>query len=130
VAGTKQIRREARQLFRLCLVKGWLDERRVRQVVQRIIESRRRGGMALLTHFQRLVRLEISRHQAEVESALPLRSDVQAQVVTNLKSAYGPHISTTFAENPALLGGMRIRVGSDVYDGSVQARLTALEESF
>jgi F0F1-type ATP synthase delta subunit len=29
-----------------------------------------------------------------------------------------------------LIGGLRIRVGSDVYDGSIQARLKALEESF
>ena len=35
-----------------------------------------------------------------------------------------------FAQNPALIGGMRIKVGSDVYDGSVQARLAALQESF
>jgi F-type H+-transporting ATPase subunit delta len=43
---------------------------------------------------------------------------------------YGPRLVTTFAESPALIGGMRIRVGSDVYDGSVKAGLTALEKSF
>jgi F-type H+-transporting ATPase subunit delta len=34
-----------------------------------------------------------------------------------------------FAQNPALLGGIRVQVGGDVYDGSVQARLAALRES-
>jgi F0F1-type ATP synthase delta subunit len=34
---------------------------------------------------------------------------------------------TTFTENPTLLGGVRIQVGSDVYDGSIRARLNALE---
>ena len=34
------------------------------------------------------------------------------------------------AQNPALLGGLRIKVGSDVYDGSVQGRLENLVESF
>ena len=43
---------------------------------------------------------------------------------------YGPGISTSFAETSALIGGMRIRVGSDVYDGSVKAGLVALEKSF
>ena len=43
---------------------------------------------------------------------------------------YGPGISTSFAHNPALIGGMRIHVGSDVYDGSVRAGLDALEKSF
>ena len=43
---------------------------------------------------------------------------------------YGPETSTSFRESPALIGGMRIRVGSDVYDGSVKAGLAALEKSF
>ena len=36
----------------------------------------------------------------------------------------------TFDQNPALIGGLRVKVGSDVYDGSIQARLKALAESF
>jgi F-type H+-transporting ATPase subunit delta len=39
-------------------------------------------------------------------------------------------VSTSFAENPALIGGMRVKIGSDVYDGSVRAALEALEERF
>ncbi|HXZ79054.1 MAG TPA: F0F1 ATP synthase subunit delta [Terriglobales bacterium] len=130
MTGAKQIRREANQLFRLCLVKGSLDERRVRQVVQRVLAAKRRGRMALLSHFQRLVRLEISRHTAEVESAIPLPADLRANVLSNLELAYGPGIGTSFAHNPGLIGGMRIQVGSDVYDGSVRAGLAALEKSF
>jgi F-type H+-transporting ATPase subunit delta len=128
--GAKQIRREAKQLFRLCFVKGLLDERRVRQVVQNVLAAKRRGGMALLSHFERLVRLEISRHRAEVGSATPLPADLQAKVLSNLESAYGPGISTTFAHVPALIGGMRIKVGSDVYDGSVRASLDMLQKNF
>jgi F-type H+-transporting ATPase subunit delta len=39
-------------------------------------------------------------------------------------------VNVSFTQNATLLGGMRIKVGSDVYDGSVQARLNALAESF
>jgi F-type H+-transporting ATPase subunit delta len=127
---TKQLRREAKQLFRLCLVKGLLDEGRVRQVVQGVLEADRRGGLALLSHFQRLVKLERSRHTAEVESATPVPADFRASVRSSLERVYGPGISTSFAHNPALIGGMRIKVGSDVYDSSVQARLAALEKNF
>ena len=42
----------------------------------------------------------------------------------------GIALNLSFGENPALIGGLRIKVGSDVYDGSVQARLAALEETF
>ena len=127
---TKQTRREATQLFRLCLVNGLLDENRARQVVQQIIAAKPRGYLATLSYFQRLVRLDYARRTASVESALTLPADVQASVQTGLARVYGSGLSTSFADNPALIGGMRIRVGSDVYDGSVQGRLAALEQSF
>jgi F-type H+-transporting ATPase subunit delta len=127
---TKQLRREAKQLFRLCLVKGLLDEVRVRQVVQRILEAKRRGGLVLLSHFQRLVKLESAQRTAEVDSAAPLPDDLRTRVLSSLERVYGPGISTAFLPNPALIGGMRIKVGSDVYDGTVRARLVVLQKSF
>jgi F-type H+-transporting ATPase subunit delta len=51
-------------------------------------------------------------------------------VRASLVRLYGPDLSTSFAERPALIGGMRIRVGSDVYDGSIKAGLVALEKAF
>ena len=118
------------RLFRLCFVNGLLDEGRTRQVVQRVIEAKRRGGLALLAHFQRLVKLEVARHTAEVESAMPLPADLHENIQAGLSRTYGPGIRASFTHNPALIGGMRIKVGSDVYDGSVQARLDALKKSF
>jgi F-type H+-transporting ATPase subunit delta len=127
---TRQIKREAKQLFRLCLVNGLLDGERTRQVMQRVIDAKRRGGLALLSHFQRLVRLYSARHKAKVESAMPLPEDLRQGVQTDLARTYGPGISVSFVHNPGLIGGMRIKVGSDVYDGSVRARLAALEKNF
>jgi F-type H+-transporting ATPase subunit delta len=127
---TKQAAREARQLFRLCLVNGSLDEARVQKVVQGVLQSKRRGGYLLLSRLLRLVKIDRSRHTAEVESATSLPPDLQASVRAGLARVYGPGISISFAQSPALIGGMRIRVGSDVYDGSVKAGLEALENSF
>ena len=127
---SKQARREAKQLFRLCLVNDLLDENRARQVVQQIVATRPRGYLATLFQFRRLVELDCARHTAGVESAQALPADLQAGVQTGLARLYGPGLTISFAANPALIGGMRIRVGSDVYEGSVQARLAALEQSF
>jgi F-type H+-transporting ATPase subunit delta len=126
----KQVRREAKHLFRLSLVNGSLNEGRVRQVLQRILGSKRRGHLALANQFERLVKLERSRHSAEVESATPLTPDLRANVQASLVRLYGLELDTTFSENPSLIGGMRIKVGSDVYDGSVKAGLAALEKRF
>jgi len=127
---TRQLKREAKQLFRLCLVDGKVDEGIARRVVEAVLQLRRRGYVTLLGHFQRLLKLEFARHTAEVESAVPLPADLQSKVQSGLKDVYGPGITALFAQNPRLIGGMRIRVGSDVYDGSVQSELAALERSF
>jgi F-type H+-transporting ATPase subunit delta len=127
---TAQMRRQAKQLYRLCLVNGTMDEGRVRQVVQRAIQSRRRGYLALLARFQRLLKLDYARHTANVESAMPLPADVRASVEAGLKNAYGPGVSAVFAQNPTLIGGIRIKLDSDVYDGSVRAGLASLERRF
>jgi F-type H+-transporting ATPase subunit delta len=127
---TRRARREAKQLFRWCLVNGVLDEPRVRQVMQHLVAAGRRGGAAILSHFGRLVKLDVARRTATIESATPLPADLQGAVAAGLTRRYGPGLATAFRDRPALIGGMRIQVGSDVYDGSVRAGLAALEQSF
>jgi F-type H+-transporting ATPase subunit delta len=127
---SKQSRREAKALFRSCQVNGLLDENRTRQIVTRVLETKPRGYIAILETFKRLVKLDLDRHTAKVESATPLAADLQESIRASLDKNYGPGLNISFAQNPALIGGMRIKVGSDVYDGSVQARLAALQESF
>jgi len=99
-------------------------------VAQRVARARRRGCLAVLGHFHRLVSLDQARHRAVVESATPLPDELRVALAARVAKAYGQGVSTTFAENPALIGGMRVQVGSDVYDGSVRRALAALEERF
>jgi F-type H+-transporting ATPase subunit delta len=127
---SKLARREAKELFRACFVNGLLDENRARQAVGQVLQTKPRDYLAILSHFQRLVKLEIERRTAHVETAVSLSPDLRANVQATLTRAYGPGLNISFAENPSLIGGMKIRVGSDVYDGSVRGRLAALEESF
>jgi F-type H+-transporting ATPase subunit delta len=126
----RQARAEAKQLFRLCLVNGTLDEGRVRQVVQALFRLKHRGYLSVLHQLHRLVKLDVARHTAEIESALPLAADLQASVRTGLAGIYGSGISVLFAQQPDLIGGMRIKVGCDVYDGSVRYRLSAIAKGF
>jgi F-type H+-transporting ATPase subunit delta len=126
----RQAQREARQLFRLCLVNGSLDEARARRVVQRMLDRARPGGLSVLSRFGRLVRLDRLEHNAEVESAEPLPADLRASIHASLTRLYGQGMTTSFAEDPTLIAGMRIKVGSDVYDGSVKGGLAALESRF
>ena len=126
----KQVARKAKKLFRLCLVSGWLDEDRARRVVQKIAAERGRGYLRLLRQLGRLLRVQQEQHSARVECAFPSTPDIESSVRHRIESLYGPGIATVFAHNSHLIGGMRIRVGSDVYDGSILNRLTALEKTF
>ena len=127
---TKQSRRDAKQLFRSTLVNGQMDEGKVRSVVKIVLEQKPRGYMAILGHFTRLVKLEQDRRAAKVESAIALTPEQQSGVASNLQRLYGNGLNLSFHVNPALVGGLRVKVGSDVFDGSVAARLQELEESF
>jgi F-type H+-transporting ATPase subunit delta len=126
---TKQARRDAKQLFRSCVTSGVLDENRVRQIVIAVIQQKPRGYSAILSHFHRLVKLDLDRRTARVESAATLTPELQSDVSRRLGEMYGQGLNISFAQNPELLGGMRIKIGSDVYDGSVRARLAELESN-
>lgn len=124
---SKQSRRDAKSLFQACRVNGVLNDDRARQVVTEVIAKKPRGFLATLHYFQRLVKLDIDRRSALVESATPLTPAFQSSISANLGAKHGAGLFVRFETNPALIGGLRIKVGSDVYDGSVQARLAALE---
>ena len=126
---TKRHKREARRLYRVCLVDGLLDDSRARLVVQRTLESGKHDGVGILGHFQRLVRLDRDRHTAHIESAVPLPADLRAQFETDVTRWFGRGVDAEFTENSELIGGVRMRVGSHIYDGSVRGRLAAIEES-
>ncbi len=127
---SKLAQREARQLFRSCFVNDLLDENRVRQATTLLAEKKPRGYVEILTRLYRLVKLDLEQHAAKVESATPLSADLQNEVAGGIKGKYGNGVSISFAQNPALIGGLRIQVGSDLYDGSVKTRLEKLEQSF
>ena len=127
---SKLAQREARQLFRSCQANGLLDESRVRQAAALLLAKKPRGYVEILSRLHRLVKLDLEQHAARVESAIPLPADLQTGVADRIKKIYGAGADITFRQNPALLGGLRIQVGSDLYDGSVRTRLDKLAQSF
>jgi len=127
---SKRVRREAKELFGDCVLNGVLDENRVRRTVQLVVAAERHDSRAILSHFYRLLKLELARRTATIESATPLPADLRVAVEADLTRLYGPGLTTAFAYRPTLIGGLRIQVSCDVYDGSVRGRLDTLQKSF
>ena len=128
--GTKQSRRFAKQLFKSCQVNGRLDADRTQKAVQLLIEQKPRGYFGILQHLHRLVKLDEASRTARVESAVALGQAQQQDIQDSLNRLKDGNVTVEFAENPRLIGGMRVKIGDDVFDGSVKTRLTGLSESF
>ena len=128
--GNKQSRRDAKQLFKSCQVDGQLDEDRVRKTVALLIEKKPRGYFGILQELQRLVKLDVNSHSASVVSAVELTEEQKQSVRDSLGRMKGGDVAIEFAQNPDLIGGMRVKIGDDVYDGSMKTRLARLEEKF
>jgi F-type H+-transporting ATPase subunit delta len=126
----KQARRDAKALFRPCVVNGSLEEDRLRQVVKRVAESKNRNNVAVLEALWRLVQLDQLRRTALVESATALSSELQSEIRGKLTQIYGTGLNISFRENASLIGGLRIQVGSTVIDSSVKSRLEDLAARF
>jgi F-type H+-transporting ATPase subunit delta len=122
----KEARKGARILFDAVRPAGRLDESKVRLVLAAVVENKPPYEGQILHEFQRLVRLEIEKHSAHVESAVPLDSAQQQQVTSSLSARFGVGISTRFSVKPELIAGIRVQVGSDVYDANVLERLNRL----
>ncbi len=126
---SKEARRTSRQLFRICIAEGKLDESRVRTVVNGVASSKPHGYLGILDSFSRLVANEINKQLAVVESATQLTPAIASDLQSSLSKKYGRQLTLEFKIVPELLGGIRVKVGSDVWDGSVKARLEALKNS-
>ena len=127
---SRKARREAKRLYGACLVDGRLDEGRVRAAVNQAAAQKPRNYLPILLHFQRLVRLALRRQQATVDSAAPMTPAHEASIRENLTRLYGAGLGFVFTQKPELIGGLRVQVGSDVYDGSIRCRLDGLRERF
>ncbi len=123
----KEIRQLSREMLRASFTDGQLDAGRTRSLVDSLIEKKPRNYIDVLKNYRRLLRLELEKRRARVETASELNSTTSSELVANLKKKYGSDLTAEFIVNPELLGGMRVRVGSDVWDGTVRNRLEQLE---
>ncbi|MEY2512639.1 MAG: F-type H+-transporting ATPase subunit delta [Verrucomicrobiota bacterium] len=124
----KETRQLSKELLRASFTDSQLDSGRVASLVKSLIEKKPRHYIQVLEAYQRLLRLEVEKRTATIETATELSPESGAQIVANLKRKYGSDLAANFVVNKDLLGGMRIRVGSDVWDSSVRNRLHRLQQ--
>lgn len=123
----RQSRQKAKRYFRACLKSdGTLDESSVRELVGLLAKNKPRGYFAVLSRLQQLIEIAVEERTVRVESATPL-ADQGQNIFQTLENQFGPATRNQYQHNPALLGGLRIRRGSQIWDGSLSGRLDRLK---
>ena len=124
----KEIRQLSRKMLQASFTDGQLDPGRIASLVDSVIRQKPRNYISVLKNYKRLLRLEVEKRHSTIETASEVDPAIRSEIVANLKTKYGDDLATDFHVDPQLLGGMRIRVGSDVWDGSVRNRLERLQQ--
>ena len=125
----KHVQQLARQFYKLSFANGAISSEQVRGVLEYIEKHRPAHSMAVLKAYQRLIAAELARGQAVVEHAGPIDAVALSAIAAALGQKYGRPITAIKKRNDALLAGLRVRIGDDLYESSVTGQLAALAES-
>jgi F-type H+-transporting ATPase subunit b len=105
------------------LINASLDEQRQRVLIDEFFSGVKSGQVVVLEGQQ------VRGASAEVTSALPLTADEKESVKQDVLAQIGDQATVTFRVDPAILGGLIVRVGDKVLDGSVSGQLESMRQS-
>lgn len=119
----------ANRVFRLCLENGSLNEEKFSKSLAFLSEKKPSDYRGVLFALRKLVRLDVDKRTVYVESAQDLTGDESQRIQNSIIKKHGENLVFNFLTNPELIGGLKVRVGSQVYDGSVLSKITRLSNS-
>ena len=126
---SKEARKLSKRLFNGSFSDGKLDGAKVSAIARTVIDQKPRKYTEILKNYQRLIRVEVAKRHAVIESATELAGDMRNQLLGTLRTKYGADLTTEFKVSPELIGGLRVKIASDVWDGSIRGRLSRLENN-
>ena len=98
--------------------------------LQAVVRRGRQGLFGEMAHeYQGLLDLKLNRVRAAVTVARPVDEALRKRIGERLSQVVGKKVLPHFHEDPALLGGIVVRVGDRVFDGSIRRRMTVLRRT-
>ena len=126
MAADKQTKLLAKQLFKLSLVNGVVSPEQVAGVLGWVEKHAPSRPVALLKAYQHRIAIELAKSRAVVEHAGPVSDATLKQIEAAMTKRYARPVTASAKPNPELLAGLRVRVGSDIYESSVANQLASL----
>ena len=126
MAADKQTKLLAKQLFKLSLVNGVVSPEQVAGVLGWVEKTSPHRPVALLKAYHHRIAIELAKSRAEVEHAGPVTDATLKQIEAAMTKRYQRPVTATAKSNQSLLAGLRVRVGSDIYESSVAGQLASL----
>jgi F-type H+-transporting ATPase subunit delta len=125
----KKAQQFARQLFKMSVVDGVVSADRVSGVLSYVEKHRPANPVMVLKAYARYIATELAKGEAIVEHAGAINDATLAAIAAAMTKKYGRPVTATATSNPALLAGLRVHVGDDIYESSVAGQLAALSSA-
>jgi len=119
----------AKQLFKLSLVNGQVSAEQVGGVLGYIEKVQPHHALTLLKLYHRAIQTEVAKSVALVEHAGPVTDATLKLIEGAMAKKYQRPVTASARPNPKLLAGLRVRVGSDVYESTVSGQLATLSHA-
>ncbi len=103
--------------------------KQIRNFVAILIDHRRIAMLDdVAKQFDSELNAQLGLAEAEISSARPLSEDGKRELESQLERLTGKKVRAHYVSDPQLLGGVVVRVGSTIYDGSVRGQLGKIKQ--
>jgi F-type H+-transporting ATPase subunit delta len=82
----------------------------------------------IVTAYQQLMDQVLNKARVNVKTAFPLSNDLAAQIKKIMEGLTKKEVEMVIEQDPSLIGGIVVKVGDTLYDGSVKAQLNKIRE--
>ena len=127
--GDKKTKLLAKQLFKLSLFNGQVSPEHVAGVLDYVEKTAPRHPLQLLKLYQQAIVTELAKSNAVVEHAGPVSETTLQLIAAAMTKKYSRPVTATAKPNAKLLAGLRLRIGSDVYESTVAGQLATLSNA-
>ena len=125
----QKVKNLAKRLVEVSKTDGLVDETKVKEILDHLRSSKRANLRQILTAYLFYMKREVQNSEILVEHAGPVSAETLENLRSTYSDQYGRPLRLRSVENSKLIAGMRIQVGDDLIDGSIAARLKALENT-